>query len=68
VFWYGYCFIHAVPNLFFMSSLLYLIAVLLIIGWILGFFVFSAGGIIHILLVLAVIAILIRIIGGSRPV
>jgi hypothetical protein len=52
----------------FMSSLLYLIAVLLFIGWILGFFVFSAGGIIHVLLVLAVIAILIRIIGGSRPV
>ena len=51
-----------------MSSLLYLIAVLLIIGWILGFFVFSAGSIIHVLLVLAVIAILIRVIGGSRPV
>jgi hypothetical protein len=51
-----------------MSSLLYLIAVLLIIGWILGFFVFSAGGIIHVLLVLDVIAILIRVIGGSRPV
>ncbi len=52
-----------------MSSLLYLIAVLLIIGWILGFFVFSAGGIIHILLVLAVIAILVRLIGGgSTPV
>jgi len=50
---------------FFMSSLLYIIAVLLIIGWILGFFVFSAGGIIHILLVLAVIAILLRLIGGS---
>jgi hypothetical protein len=50
----------------FMSSLLYLIAVLLIIGWILGFFVFSAGGIIHVLLVLAVIAILLRLIGGSR--
>ena len=53
---------------FFMSSILYLIAVLLIIGWILGFFVFSAGGIIHILLVLAIIAILVRVIGGSRPV
>jgi hypothetical protein len=50
----------------FMGSLLYLIAVLLIIGWILGFFVFSAGGIIHVLLVLAVIAILLRLIGGSR--
>jgi hypothetical protein len=49
-----------------MSSLLYIVAVLLIIGWILGFFVFSAGGIIHILLVLAVIAILLRLIGGSN--
>jgi hypothetical protein len=52
----------------FMSSLLYIIAVILIIGWILGFFVFSAGSIIHVLLVLAVIAILIRLIGGSRSV
>jgi hypothetical protein len=47
-----------------MSSLLYLIAVILIIGWILGFFVYSVGGLIHILLVLAVIAILFKIIGG----
>ena len=52
----------------FMSSILYLIAVVLIIGWFLGFFVFSAGGIIHVLLVLAVIAILIRLIGGRNPV
>jgi hypothetical protein len=50
----------------FMSSLLYIIAVILIIGWLLGFFVFAAGNIIHILLVLAVIAILVRLIGGSR--
>ncbi len=47
-----------------MSSLLYLIAVILIIGWVLGFFVYSVGGLIHILLVLAVIAILFKIIGG----
>jgi hypothetical protein len=50
----------------FMSSLLYLVAVILLIGWVLGFFVFSAGSIIHVLLVLAVIAILIRLIGGSQ--
>lgn len=47
-----------------MSNLLYLIAVLLIIGWLLGFFVYSATGLIHALLVLAVIAILINIIRG----
>ena len=49
-----------------MSNLLYLIAIILIIGWVLGFFVYSAGSIIHILLVIAVIAILLNIIRGSR--
>lgn len=47
-----------------MSSLLYIIAIILIIGWLLGFFYFDAGGIIHILLVIAVIAILLRLIRG----
>jgi hypothetical protein len=45
-----------------MRSLLYIIAVVLVIGWILGFFVWSATGLIHILLVLAIIAILLGII------
>ncbi|MTI20321.1 lmo0937 family membrane protein [Fulvivirga sp. RKSG066] len=49
-----------------MSSLLYFIAILLIIGWLLGFFVFSLGSLIHVLLVFAVIAILFRLIGGRR--
>ena len=49
-----------------MSSLLYVVAVVLLIGWALGFFVFAAGSIIHILLVLAIIAILLRLIGGNR--
>jgi hypothetical protein len=47
-----------------MSNLLYIIAVILIICWAIGFFAYSAGGIIHILLVIAVIAILVRIIRG----
>ena len=47
-----------------MRSLLYIIAVILVIGWALGFFVYSVGGLIHILLVIAVIAILLRLIGG----
>ena len=49
-----------------MNKLLYVIAVILIIGWILGFFVYSAGGLIHILLVIAVIAIVLRLIRGDR--
>ncbi|MDO6438052.1 lmo0937 family membrane protein [Cyclobacterium sp. 1_MG-2023] len=47
-----------------MSSLLYVIAIILVIGWIIGAFVYTVGGLIHILLVLAVIAILFRLIGG----
>jgi hypothetical protein len=49
-----------------MNSLLYIIAVVLLIGWVLGAFVFTVGKIIHILLVLAIIAVLIRIIRGDR--
>lgn len=49
-----------------MSNLLYTIAVILIIFWAIGFFAYSAGGIIHILLVIAVIAVLLRIIQGRR--
>jgi hypothetical protein len=45
-----------------MRNLLYIIAVILVIGWFLGFFVWSATGLIHILLVLAVIALLFGII------
>ena len=50
-----------------MGNLLYTIAVILIIAWAIGFLGFHAGGIIHILLVIAVIAVLVRIIQGRRP-
>ena len=49
-----------------MGNLLYVIAVIMIIAWLIGFFAFSAGGLIHILLVIAVIAILIRVIQGRK--
>lgn len=45
-----------------MRSLLYLIAVILVIGWALGLFYYNAGGIIHILLVIAIIALLLGVI------
>lgn len=48
--------------------MLYLIAVILLIGWVLGFFVFSVGSLIHILLVIAIIAIILRLIRGGDPV
>ena len=49
-----------------MGNLLYLLAVVLIIFWAIGFFAYSVGAIIHILLVIAVIAILLRIISGGK--
>lgn len=49
-----------------MGSLLYIIAVILIIGWAIGFFAYSAGSVIHILLVIAIIAIIFRIIQGRK--
>jgi hypothetical protein len=51
-----------------MGNLLYLIAVVLIIAWAVGFFAYNAGGIIHILLVVAVISVLLRLIRGGDPV
>ncbi|HMJ45852.1 MAG TPA: lmo0937 family membrane protein [Ferruginibacter sp.] len=47
-----------------MGSLLYVVAIILIIGWAIGYFGFHATGLIHILLVIAVIAIILRIIRG----
>ena len=49
-----------------MSNLLYAIAVILLIAWALGFFVYSVGSMIHILLVIALIAIVFRVIRGER--
>jgi len=44
-----------------MRSLLYVVAVICLIGWLLGVFVYSATGLIHILIVLAIISFLIGI-------
>jgi|GEM_PF-47582 hypothetical protein len=49
-----------------MNNLLYLIAVILVIGWAVGFFAFHSTGIIHILLAIAVIAIIFRLIRGDK--
>ena len=48
-----------------MRSILYLIAVILVIGWILGFFVYSAGGLIHVLIVLAIISPILGLIRST---
>jgi len=49
-----------------MGNVLYIIAVILVIGWVVGFFGFNAGSIIHVLPVIAFIVILLRIIQGKK--
>jgi hypothetical protein len=51
-----------------MGNLLYIIAVILLISWAVGFFAYSAGGIIHILLIIAIVAVLLRIISGNKVI
>lgn len=48
--------------------MLWTIAIILFVLWLLGFTVFHLGAIIHLLLVLAVIVIIYRLITGRRPV
>jgi len=48
--------------------MLYTIAVVLIILWLLGLVTsYTMGGLIHILLVIAIVVVLLRIISGRSP-
>ncbi len=49
-----------------MNSILYIIAVILIISWAIGVFAYSAGGIIHALLVIALIAVVYNLLTGRK--
>ncbi|MGZ4089928.1 MAG: lmo0937 family membrane protein [Bacteroidia bacterium] len=51
-----------------MGNLLYIIAVILVVAWLIGYVGFHAGGLIHLLLVIAVISVLLRIIRGADKV
>ena len=49
-----------------MGNLLYLVAVILIILWAIGYVGYNAGGLIHILLFIALIAVVLRLIQGRK--
>ena len=50
-------------------DLLWTLAIILLILWLLGLVSsYTLGGFIHILLVLAIVVVLIRVIQGRRPV
>jgi hypothetical protein len=48
--------------------MLWTIMVLLLLFWVLGFAFHVAGGLIHVLLVIALVMFLVNIIGGRRRV
>jgi hypothetical protein len=48
--------------------MLWTIVVLLLILWLLGFTLHVAGGLIHILLVIALVVIVLRLLSGRRVV
>lgn len=49
-----------------MGNLLYAIAIILVVVWAVGFLGYNAGSLIHILLVIAIVAILLRLIKGKN--
>ena len=49
-----------------MLNLLWIVAVLFALMWLFGFALHIGGGLIHVLIVLAVIAVLVRVITGNR--
>ena len=67
-----YCYIIKLLNIknikitYIMGNLLYIIAVILVIIWAISFLGgFYSGGIIHVLLVIAIIIVLLRVIRGN---
>ncbi|MBK9985118.1 MAG: lmo0937 family membrane protein [Saprospiraceae bacterium] len=52
-----------------MGNLLYIIVVILILGWAFGYFGgYASGGLIHLLLVIAVIVLVVRLLQGRSAV
>ena len=49
-----------------MKNSLYVLAIILVIAWVIGFYGTSIGDIIHILLVMAVIALIIRVFNDEK--
>lgn len=50
-----------------MGNLLYIVALIFVSGWLIGVVGFQVGGAVHLLLGIAIIAILLNIIQGKTP-
>lgn len=50
-----------------MGNILYIIAIVLVVLWAIGYFGFSAEYLVHSLIIIAVVAVLVRVIKGNKP-
>lgn len=46
------------------NNLVNLLIAVLVVGWLIGFLIFNVGGLIHMLLVVAVITLVLKVIAG----
>jgi hypothetical protein len=51
-----------------MGNALYFVAVILLLFWAIGFIGYNIGGLIHLLLVIAIVSVLLRLIKGGKAV
>jgi predicted nucleic acid-binding Zn ribbon protein len=47
-------------------SMIWTLVLILFVAWLLGLFAFHAGGLIHILLVIALIVVIVRLLQGRK--
>lgn len=64
----SYNWIYILPTLRIMNNILYVVAVIFIVAWAIGYFGYNAGELIHAFIVVAIIALLLRVARGSRNV
>jgi hypothetical protein len=60
--------VHSINPIIAEESMLYTIAIILLVLWLLGLVTsYTVGGLIHILLVVAIVVVLLRIFSGRKP-
>jgi hypothetical protein len=50
-----------------MERVVYIVAIILIVIWIIGFFLYSLGAIIHLALLLALVILFVKLFSRRRP-
>jgi len=51
-----------------MGNILYTVAVICVIAWAIGYLGYQTGGILHVLLVIAIVAVLLNVIQGRKTI